>query len=173
MRDKLRKSYQFQKEVNRNGCFEGEISLAQTKRLNELLHGSESDWKGRKIALSFEFSRNEYGIPMVTGKLETILELECQRCLKSLELPLKLDFKLMIDASEEIVGNSDMETIYSNDGYIDIIELVEDELLLAIPLVATHDDTACNEDWPANPSGSEVTARENPFAVLQELKTTD
>lgn len=173
MRDKLRKSYQVQKEVTRNGCFEGEITLSETKRLGELLHGSESDRKDRKIALNFEFSRDEYGTPMIMGKLETSLELECQRCLKALELPLKLDFKLMIDASDEIVGNSDMDTIYSNDGYIDIIELVEDELLLAIPLVATHDDTACNEGWKAGLAESEVTARENPFAVLQELKTTD
>jgi uncharacterized protein len=173
MRDKLRKSYQVQKEVTRNGCFEGEISLAETKRLGELLQGSESDRKRRKIAVSFEFSRNEYGIPMILGRLETSLELECQRCLKALELPLKLGFKLMIDASDEIVSNSDMDTIYSNDGYIDIIELIEDELLLAIPLVAKHDDTACNEGWKAGPTEPEATARENPFAVLQELKTTD
>ncbi len=173
MRDKLRKSYQVQKEVTRNGCFEGEISLAETKRLGELLQGSEADRKGRKIAVSFEFSRNECGIPMIIGRLETSLELECQRCLKALELPLKLDFKLMIDASDEIVSNSDMDTIYSNDGYVDIIELVEEELLLAIPLVATHDDTACNEDWNAGHAESEATARENPFAVLQQLKTTD
>ncbi len=173
MRDKLRKNYQVQKEVTRNGCFEGEISLSETERLGELLHGGESDQKGRKITVSFEFSRNEYGIPMIVGRLETSLELECQRCLKALELPLKLDYKLMIDASDEIVSNSDMDTIYSNDGFIDIIELVEDELLLAIPLVATHNDTTCNEDWKAGPAKSEATARENPFAVLQELKTTD
>jgi uncharacterized protein len=173
MRDKLRKSYQVQKEVTRNGCFEGEISLSEMERLGELLHASEAGMNDRKIAVSFEFSRNEYGIPMIMGRLETSLELECQRCLKALELPLKLDFKLMIDASEEIVSNSDMDTTYSNDGYIDIIELVEDELLLAIPLVATHDDTTCNEDWKAGPAESEATTRENPFAVLQELKTTD
>ncbi|MBT8433674.1 MAG: DUF177 domain-containing protein [Gammaproteobacteria bacterium] len=166
-------SYQVQKEVTRNGCFEGEISLAETKRLDELLLGSEFDRKGRKIAVSFEFSRNEYGIPMIMGSLETSLELECQRCLKALELPLQLDFKLMIDASDEIISNSDMDTIYSKDGYIDIIELVEDELMLAIPLVATHDDTACNEDWKAGQAESEANARENPFAVLQQLKTTD
>jgi len=46
-------------------------------------------------------------------------------------------------------------------------------LLLAIPLVATHNDIRCNEDWKAGPAESEATARENPFAVLQELKTID
>ena len=73
MRDKLRKNYQVQKEVTRNGCFEGEISLSETERLGELLHGSESDQKGRKIAVSFEFSRNEYGIPMIMGGWRPVL----------------------------------------------------------------------------------------------------
>ena len=173
MRDKLRKSYQVQKEVTRNGCFEGEISLAEAGRLAELLPGGEPDRANRKIAISFEFMRNEYGIPMIAGSLETSLELECQRCLKAMEWPLELDFKLMIDASDDIVSQSDQDSIYSNDGYIDIIEVVEDEVILAIPLVATHADRACNKNWPQAEIGSEAPARENPFAVLQQLKTTD
>ena len=170
MRDKLRKRYQVLKEVTRNGCFEGEISLSETRRLLELLHGGESD---RPIAVRFEFLRNEYGIPMITGELETSLGLECQRCLKAMEWPLKLDFKLLIDASDDIVSHSDEDTVYSDDGYIDIIELIEDELILAIPLVAMHENRGCNEDWQRTEQESDTPARENPFAVLQQLKTTD
>ena len=170
MRDKLRKRYQVLKEVTRNGCFEGKISLSETRRLLELLHGEESD---RAIAVRFEFLRNEYGIPMITGELETSLELECQRCLKAMEWPLKLDFKLLIDASDDIVSHSDEDTVYSDDGYIDIIELIEDELILAIPLVAMHENRGCNEDWQRTEQESDTPARENPFAVLQQLKTTD
>ncbi len=173
MRDKLRKRYQVQKEVTRNGCFEGEIPLAEARRLAELLHGGESDSTDGQIAIRFEFLRNEYDIPTIKGRLETSLELECQRCLRAMEWPLKLDFKLMIDASDDIVGHSDEDTIYSHDGYIDIMELIEDELLLAIPLVATHEDRACNKNWQLADKKSETPARENPFAVLQQLKTTD
>jgi len=173
MRDKLRKRYQVQKEVTRNGCFEGQILLSETRRLAELLHGGESDRTHGQVAVRFEFLRNEYGIPLITGRLETILELECQRCLKAMEWPLKLDFKLLIDASDDIVSHSDEDTIYSDDGYIDIIELIEDELILAIPLVAKHENRACNEDWQRTEKQSGTPARENPFAVLQQLKTTD
>ena len=173
MRDKLRKRYQVQKEVTRNGCFEGEISLAEAGRLAELLHGGEADRTDVQVAIRFEFLRDEYGIPTIKGRLETSLELECQRCLKAMEWPLELDFKLMIDASDDIVGHSDEDTIYSHDGYIDIMELIEDELLLAIPLVATHEDRACNKNWQLADKESETPARENPFAVLQQLKTTD
>ena len=171
MRDKLRKRYQVQKEVTRNGYFEGEIALSELKRLVELLHLGESGLKGRKITLKFEFVRNEYEIPMLAGRLETSLELECQRCLKALELPMTLDFSLMIDASDELVSDSSVDTLYSDEGTIDIVEVVEDELILAIPLVAMHEDTACNENWQV--SESETVIKENPFAVLQQLKTTD
>ena len=158
-------------EVTRHGYFEGEIALSELRRLVELLHLEESDLEGRKITLKFEFVRNETEISMLVGHLQTSLQLECQRCLKAMELPIALDFSLMIDASDELVSDASVDTLYSNDGAIDIIEVVEDELILAIPLVAMHDDTACNENWQA--SESEAAVKDNPFAVLQQLKTTD
>jgi uncharacterized protein len=173
MRDKLRNRYQVQKEVARNGCFEGEINLPETGRLSELLHRGESSGQDLLITINFEFVRDEYETPMIVGQLETRLDLECQRCLNALVLPLKLDFKLMIDASDEIVSNSSLDTVYSEDGYIDLVEIAEEELLLAIPLVAMHEDSACNENWKVAETSSETSARENPFAVLQQLKTTD
>jgi uncharacterized protein len=177
MRNKLRKRYHVHKEVNQNGSFEGNIALSELKRLGELVDIGEPGSKERKIAVSFEFVRNEFDIPTLVGHLQTSLELECQRCLKPIRTPMELDFRLMIDASDEIVRQSSLDSLYSEDGYIDITEVVEDELILAVPLVAMHEDTACNEHWPhAGPladSQSEGSVKENPFAVLQQLKTTD
>ena len=158
-------------EVTRNSYFEGEIALSDLGRLVELLRLTESDLEGRTITLKFEFVRNETKIPMLVGHLETSLPLECQRCLKAMELPVTLDFSLMIDASEELVSDTGVDTLYSDDGTINIVEVVEDELILAIPLVAMHDDISCNENWQA--SESEAAVKDNPFAVLQQLKTTD
>jgi uncharacterized protein len=110
---------------------------------------------------------------MIKGQLRTSLELECQRCLQSLDMPLELEFELMIDASDELLRDSSLDTIYSDDGFIDIFEVIEDELILAAPLVALHEDSSCNEHWQASASEPEAAAKENPFAVLQQLKTTD
>ena len=173
MRDKLRKRYQVQREVAQNGCYQGEIALSELKRLGEMLHPSGETEAVGKVLLDFGFSRNEFDIPMITGHLQTRLGLECQRCLQPLELPLELDFRLMIDASEELMRQSSDDTLYSVAGFIDIAEVVEDELILALPLVAMHEDTACNENWQASGSISDGVAKENPFAVLQQLKTTD
>ena len=173
MRDKMRKSYQIQKEVAQKGCFEGEIALSELKRLGELLQLDDAGVVGRSIAVTFEFLRSGFDVPMLAGQLQTSLELECQRCLKPLEFPMELDFRLLIDASDELLSQSSEDTLYSNDGYIDIAEVVEDELILAIPLVAMHEDTACNENWRDSELPAETPMKENPFAVLQQLKTTD
>ena len=173
MRDKLRKCYQVQKEVARNGYFEGEIALSEMKRLAGFLQAEKSSQPNRKVVLNFEFAGDEYDAPMIVGHLETNLILECQRCLKALEMPMKLDFKLLIDANDELISDSSVDTLYSDNGYIDIVEVVEDELILAIPLVATHEDTACNENWRVSEPRSGAADTENPFAVLQQLKTTN
>ena len=110
---------------------------------------------------------------MVAGRLQASLELECQRCLQPLEYPMVVDFRLMIDASDEMVEHSSEDTLYSDDGYIEIEEVIEDEMILALPLVAMHEDTACNENWQVAELQAETPRRENPFAVLQQLKTTD
>ena len=86
---------------------------------------------------------------------------------------MDVDFRLLIDASDELLSQSSEDTLYSDDGYIDIAEVVEDELILAIPLVAMHEDTACNDNWRASELHAETPRKENPFAVLQQLKTTD
>jgi uncharacterized protein len=173
MQDKLRRRYQVQKEVTRNGYFEGEIALSKLERLGELLHPGDGGHDDRKISVTFEFVRNEYDIPMIKGQLRTSLELECQRCLQPLDMPLELEFELMIDASDELLRDSSLDTIYSDDGFIDVFEVIEDELILAAPLVALHEDSSCNEHWQASASEPEAAAKENPFAVLQQLKTTD
>lgn len=170
MQGKLRSRYQVHKEVARNGYFEGDIALSKLNRLSEFLYPEKSD-ADRGVSLKFEFTRNEFDIPMIVGQLETCLELECQRCLGRMELPIEQDFRLMIDASDELVRESSVDTLYSDDGYIDIVEVIEDELILAIPLVALHEDRSCNEHWRA--STEESAAGENPFAVLRQLKTTD
>jgi uncharacterized metal-binding protein YceD (DUF177 family) len=36
-----------------------------------------------------------------------------------------------------------------------------------------HENTACNENWRASELSAETPVKENPFAVLQQLKTTD
>ena len=173
MRDKLRRRYQVQKELTRKGHYEGVVALPKLARLDELVYPGESTQTKPRVAVRFEFLHNEYDIPTIAGRLQTSLTLQCQRCLQALDKPMELDFRLMIDASDELVRDSSMDTLYSQDGWIDLFEVIEDELILAIPLVVLHEDTACNEYWQAQTAEVDVSAEDNPFSVLRQLKTTD
>lgn len=171
MQDRLRRQYQVSREVSRNGYFEGELPFTDFDRLNELFH-PDFDATDSKVTIRFEFVNSEYDLPVLSGSIRTQLLLECQRCLGSVEFPVELDFRLMIDASDELVRESSLETLYSDDGYIDIVEAVEDELILSIPLVVMHDDESCNKHMPSLDTPAEAR-KDNPFSVLKQLKTSD
>ena len=173
MSDRLRHSYHAQKEVARSGCFEGEIELADMVRLAELLPAKVAKADPRAIRLKFEFDLNELDVPTIRGQLNTSLALQCQRCLQAMEMPVIIDFRLLIDASDEMVQESSLDTLYSDNGYIDIVALAEDEIMLELPLIALHEKESCHKYWQASESEPEEAGRENPFSVLQQLKTTD
>lgn len=166
MQDKLRRRYQIQKEVSRGGNFQGEIKLGDLTRLPESLLLDSAE-----IAVEFNFSQSEYGVPAIEGRVKTRLTVECQRCLKAMEVPLDMELKLLVNASEELIAESNLDSVYCDDGKVDIFEVVEDELILGLPLVTMHDDTTCNKFWPAQEEDSGAAAKENPFSVLAKLKT--
>ena len=164
MQEKLRRLYQIQKEVSRGGSYGGKIRVRDLTRLIEFLHSDDAI-----VDIEFEFSQSEYDSPMVKGNLSTILMVECQRCLNAMEKPLLIDFGLLVEANDELVAESSLDTMYSEDGYLDIFEVAEDELILGLPVVNMHDDKGCNEYWSTQEKQTEL-ARENPFSVLTKLK---
>ncbi len=167
MQGKLKQRYQIHKEVSRSGYFQGQIDVEALSRLGELLASTAAT-----IDVQFEFQNSDYDTALVCGEVEAELEMECQRCLQALSVPLQLEFKLLVDAADDIVQESSLDTVYSEDGLIDIFEVVEDELILALPLVAMHENNMCNEHWQTPEKDQEPAVRENPFSVLKDLKTT-
>lgn len=167
MQGKLKQRYQVHKEVSRRGYFEGNINLVELPRLSELLTSKEGE-----ITARFEFLMSDYATPMVSGKLRSSFQIECQRCLQAMPSDLQLDFSLLIDAADDIVRESSLDTLYSEAGYIDILEVIEDEIILALPLVAMHENDSCNEHWLAAEQTPQPAVRENPFSILKDLKTT-
>jgi len=167
MQGKLKQRYQIQKEVSRGNQFQGQIEVKKLSRLCELLAFDDGE-----IALEFEFKQSDFGTPMISGRIQTCLQVECQRCLQAMETDLAFDFKLLVDADDDIVRESSLDTVYSEDGDIDIFEVVEDEIILALPLVSMHENDTCNAHWQASDNSQESVVRDNPFSVLKDLKTT-
>jgi uncharacterized protein len=107
---------------------------------------------------------------------QTVVWMSCQRCLQPFEVPLTLDQRLRFvrgEAEAEALDAELEDDVLALSRSLDLRELVEDELLLALPLVPRHErcpqplPMAAEAELPAEGDGA---GRANPFAVLQVLK---
>jgi len=112
----------------------------------------------------------------LTVRAQAVVTLECQRCLGLFELPLAVENRLQLVETEaeieaEETGEDDPETPDQLLGtsHFDVLPLVEDELILALPYVPKHKVCPSLHEALEAPAGSD-TGRPSPFAVLAELK---
>jgi len=98
--------------------------------------------------------------------------LQCQRCLLPLDEAVHVDRRFRFVADEETAAALDDETeddVLVLPRTLDLRDLVEDEMLLALPLVPRHD--VCPEAVPMQFGDvEEVEEKGNPFASLALLR---
>lgn len=95
--------------------------------------------------------------------------LQCQRCLQPVRCTLAVDRSLRFVAGEDAAARLDADSeddVLELTSSVDLHTLVEDELLLELPLVPRHD--ICPEPLPL--PAEEPDAAESPFAALEALK---
>ncbi|MCB1907931.1 MAG: DUF177 domain-containing protein [Rhodocyclaceae bacterium] len=102
----------------------------------------------------------------VTGTLTV----QCQRCLDALEWVLAVDSLLLLvpedrELPEQELQEDDWDCLPVGPR-LDLLELVEDEALLALPFAPRHDDCCA----PSGPDGGRTTS---PFAGLARLRKTE
>lgn len=117
------------------------------------------------------------------GEAETWMHLEaaatvsltCQRCLRPVQESVEFArwFRFVRDENEAAELDADSEDeVLALTRSLDLRELIEDELLLDLPLVPRHE--TCPEVLPNSAGVEEAAAEEaqkpNPFAVLAALK---
>jgi len=105
---------------------------------------------------------------------QATVPLQCQRCLAAMAQPVELDRRFRFVAGEEEAERLDEESeddVLALQTRLDLQELLEDELILALPLVPRHDGT-CPEPLPAPAAGAPAAEgeRPHPFAALAALR---
>ncbi len=100
--------------------------------------------------------------------IEADLRMNCQRCLSVMPVNLSLNFTYQIthQTEQELIENEPMEDdvdLIEADTNMDVGLLMEDELMMALPIAAVHADVCMALKMS---SGEKVT----PFAALQKLK---
>lgn len=103
------------------------------------------------------------------GALEIELNLECQRCLAPLRWPLAetFDYVLIRSAEQESSVEDGSETLICANDELDLAWFLEEEVLLAMPMIAKHEDCVA-PDYVVDDEVPEVET-ENPFAALKNL----
>jgi uncharacterized protein len=150
--------------------FTGRLPLSSMPRLRESLAGGEGE-----VAFALEFDRDELRVPYVELRIDAALPLQCQRTLQPFLFPVRLVQRLGLIASgrDEAVEEAALPPGYEAlqvpaDGMLRPAELVEDELILAVPVVPVAPGSeAVERDWPVQ---ADEEARANPFAALKDMK---
>ena len=157
--------------------FDGAVPLTAMHRLRDALEQPEGS-----VSYELAFDRDGLDVPYLQITARAELPLVCQRTLQRFLLPVAVEQRLGLLASDdqEAALPEGYEALVPDaDGTIRPLELIEDELILAIPVVPV--DPASEPvalAWPPEPAssgtaeGHEGAARTNPFAVLADLKQT-
>lgn len=153
-----------------NARLEGQVAVSSLPRLARLV--ADEGRQGSVLAI-LEFWRDADNIVVVDGRLSGSLLLQCQRCLENFELELDQRFKLALLGDKQADALPDeYELLEPAPGEIVPAELIEDELLLAVPMVARHKDSSeCGPLAKRISDRVEESAGAKPFAALAALKS--
>jgi uncharacterized protein len=154
--------------------FEGSLPLSSLSRLRDSLCDDGSCDGGGEVRFALQFDCDALQVPYVELRIDAALPLECQRTLQRFLQPVHLVQRLGLirgEADEAGLPEGYEPLLMPEDGMLRPAELVEDELILAVPVVPTMPGTeAMERDWPVQ---AEEQARANPFAALGRLKHKD
>ncbi len=151
----------------------GEVPVAEMPRLLDMLENSQG-MLGYTVQGSVDRQGNHWLDVNVGGQCQ----LRCQRCLDKLDYPVRLTSRLLLcdqatldalDAEGHLAGHADDEEEFDSilaDAHLDVLNLLEEEILLSLPIAPKHELGACQAADGENRHQEE----KSPFAVLANLK---
>ena len=154
------------------------LAISELDRLSESLADNEGE-----VVLKLAFTTDYQYNCRITGNAKSELSLICQRCLAPFVLPIECQLKLMMVGTEQQAENlpASWEPCFINGEQINLYQLIEDELLLALPLVARHQNNCVSSDVLSYGGRFDTSKMQshgfngkvqlhNPFKALKDLK---
>ena len=170
---------------------QGRLGLATLKRIaHSLAEDSLSKPEETEVSVDLQFGIDDAGQANIRGWIEAELQLICQRCMQTMTYPVKSRVSLAIVQSdaqaEQLPGHYEPLLLPDEEDdqkLVSLSALVEDELILALPVIAMHkvedcpagdqfqpQTTSAKQDENDKAAQQAVTQKPNPFAVLEQLK---
>ncbi len=158
------------KACAQSASYRGAITPEELPRLSAAVVSTP-----REVTAKLDFFRDESGYRVVSGECEALVSVECQRCLCPFDYDLRAQMELSIVISESQLESLPKDSegwLLDEDGEADLYEAVEEELLLALPIVSYHDRADClaQGQYSTGDFVEPVVEKKNPFAALGNLK---
>lgn len=156
-------------------AIDGIIPLASLSRVVAAVQQTPAAEDAAHVQLAF--TEDAQRRVRVRGRVAARVLLQCQRCATAFAQPIDAAIAGVVVADDEAaagVPRAD-EPILADGDMLDVHALVEDELLLALPMVARCNDPQCRAHYETQaPSQPQQPARQdNPFDVLKQIKRDD
>jgi len=140
---------------------EGVVPAEDLSRVMESAPGSNGS-----VRFAFRGEKDRDGKLFLFVEAEGSLRLQCQRCLDEMPWPFQVSSRLLLVREDQELPDDLEEEAYDAvqlPSVINLLDLLEDEILLELPVVSRHDD--CDTPGP-----SEAGEVDSPFAALAALR---
>lgn len=150
---------------------QGRLRVSGMSRLQASLYSVDED---AEVDIDLQGGIDEQGIRYLRGWVQGVLTVPCQRCLQA--MALTVDSRVAVGLVNGHSQADDLpepyEALVLDSRTIPLAKIVEDELLLALPIVAMHAEPDCHSRYQpdAVPEKQAQGEKPNPFAVLAQLK---
>jgi len=126
------------------------------------------DWRDSLVTgrLVFGFADAQMQVASLEGEVAVTVDAVCQRCLEPFRLTLSTELRLLpTRVGQGVSGSADFDVWELDEDTICPAEIVEEVLIMAMPLSAMHDSAeACGGYEPADEQVEQTT---KPFAELR------
>jgi len=167
------------KRIDPRKLAEREVRFESLIKVEELPEFANSlAQPGGEVKVDLQFGLDEQRIRTIVGDAKSTVFLACQRCLDPVEVEVTATFNLAIAPSEEKAKQlpRSYDPLIVEDEEIDLFPVIEEELILSLPMVPYHQDCSIQTsfgdgDEAVNADETESASdKPNPFSVLAQLK---
>jgi len=130
--------------VDRGETISGKLPLASMKRLAGLLCSVDGD-----VDVQLHFGREAYGPRYIKGRLLATLLLTCQRCGEPVSYGVDLEPCLspVVSDAQAAQLTDEYEPLVTGGEPVALVDVIEEELLLSLPMVPKHEQGECKVDF--------------------------
>lgn len=167
------------KLAREGGNLGGFVRLEEMDRLLEYVARREGE-----IAVDLSFSRSvtrdNPDLPCIDilGTVRGQVELACQNCLESVDHQIDISIEIQVASIDEKVAEyEDLNLLlWPADQVLDLRDLIEDELILELPMVPRHEDCSLGVNLSESGENTDISVsinagemKNHPFSELKQM----